>query len=112
MTFAIITHVLHSKVQNQFFAYAPYVREMNLWLKYVDKTIIVAPRVTSKPSNIDLAYVGKNIQCSVIPSIQFTSLKSSFLSVLKLPLIIWTIFKACRKADHIHLRCPGNIGLF
>ena len=31
MKFAIITHVPHIQSQNQYFAYAPYVREMNIW---------------------------------------------------------------------------------
>jgi len=43
MTFAIITHVPHILEQNQYFAYAPYVREMNLWAKYANKLLIVAP---------------------------------------------------------------------
>src|SRR5690606_25435867 len=32
-------------------------------------------------------------------------------SLFKLPVILFKIFKACQKTDHIHLRCPGNIGL-
>jgi glycosyltransferase involved in cell wall biosynthesis len=28
-----------------------------------------------------------------------------------MPKISWTIFKAMQNADHIHLRCPGNMGL-
>ncbi len=111
MNFLIISHVPHKKEKESYFAYAPYVREMNLWLKHVDKTVIVAPKVANKPSNIDLAYVAEDIQFCEIPTIQFTSLKSCFSSVFKLPIIFIAIFKACKKADHIHLRCPGNIGL-
>ena len=44
MTFAIITHVPHILEQNQYFAYAPYVREMNIWAKYANKLLIVAPK--------------------------------------------------------------------
>ncbi|WP_308992636.1 glycosyltransferase family 4 protein [Mariniflexile litorale] len=111
MIFAIITHVPHCTSKSEYFAYAPYVREMNLWLKYIDKTIIVAPKTKEKPSTIDMAYLHNNIQFSTISSIQFTSFKNSFLSVIKIPIIVWAIFKACKKADHIHLRCPGNIGM-
>jgi glycosyltransferase involved in cell wall biosynthesis len=28
-----------------------------------------------------------------------------------MPSIVWRIYQAMKKADHIHLRCPGNIGL-
>jgi glycosyltransferase involved in cell wall biosynthesis len=31
--------------------------------------------------------------------------------MLKLPKILVTTWKAMREADHIHLRCPGNMGL-
>jgi glycosyltransferase involved in cell wall biosynthesis len=111
MTFALITHVPHKKQKSQYFAYAPYVSEMNLWFKHVDLVLVVAPKVKEDPETIDIPYEHDNIQFETIPSIQFTSVKSSMLSVLKIPEIIRAIFKACKKADHIHLRCPGNIGL-
>jgi glycosyltransferase involved in cell wall biosynthesis len=111
MIFAILTHVPHSTSQKQYFAYVPYVREMNLWFKHVDEVLVVAPKVRKEPTTIDMPYEHANIQFNTIPSIQFTSFKNSFSSFLKTPIIVWTIFKACKKADHIHLRCPGNIGL-
>ena len=111
MTFALITHVSHATSQNKYFAYAPYVSEMNLWLKHVDKVIVIAPKVNAEPTTIDIPYEHDNIQFNTIPSIQFTSFKNSFSSLIKIPIIIRTIFKACQRADHIHLRCPGNIGL-
>ncbi|WP_309597407.1 hypothetical protein [Flavobacterium davisii] len=44
MRFVIITHVQHINKDNQIFGYAPYIREMNLWLKNVDELILVAPK--------------------------------------------------------------------
>ncbi|GIZ07484.1 glycosyltransferase family 4 protein [Flavobacterium sp. UMI-01] len=111
MKLGIITHVPHCLLQKQYMAYAPYVREMNLWLKYVDEVEIVAPLAKVSDQVIDVAYEHRNLWFSKIPSIQFTSAKSSLLSLYKLPIIIYKIYKACKKADHIHLRCPGNIGL-
>ena len=32
-------------------------------------------------------------------------------SIFVIPIIVCKIFKVCFWADHIHLRCPGNIGL-
>lgn len=111
MRFLIISHVLHKEKGNHWFAYAPYVREMNLWLKYVDEVEIVAPSITSEISTIDLAYQHKNIHFTKIPAIAFINLKTIVFSILVLPQILFCLFKACRRADHIHLRCPGNIGL-
>lgn len=111
MKFLIITHVLHKQKDNQWFAYAPYVNEMNLWLKYVDEVEIIAPKSINKPSAIESPYLHDNIKFTKIPSIQFTDFKKAILSLFLLPIIFFKIFKACRNADHVHLRCPGNIGL-
>ncbi|MES2574292.1 MAG: glycosyltransferase [Bacteroidota bacterium] len=111
MNFVIITHVPHIFEQNQYFAYAPYVREMNIWTKYVDKVIIVAPESNFKKTAIDINYEHENIEFVAIDGFNVLSPKSIFTTILKIPGICWNIYAAMRKADHIHLRCPGNIGL-
>ncbi|WP_143102376.1 glycosyltransferase family 4 protein [Lutibacter maritimus] len=46
-----------------------------------------------------------------IPSFDITSLNNSMNALLKIPKICYKIYQAMQWADHIHLRCPGNIGL-
>lgn len=111
MRFLIITHVLHKPKNKQWLAYAPYVREMNLWLKHVDTVEIVAPITNESPSAIDIVYKHGDITFTKIPSIAFVTLGRSILSLLSMPVIFLKLFQACNRADHIHLRCPGNIGL-
>ncbi|MFG6687645.1 glycosyltransferase family 4 protein [Mariniflexile sp. HNIBRBA6329] len=111
MKFTIITHVPHHFEHKHYYAYSPYVREMNIWLKYVDVVEVVAPVVSGAVSKIDMAYEHKHLDLTPIPAIQFTSVTKTINALLKLPIICARIFKACKKADHIHLRCPGNIGL-
>jgi len=111
MKFAIITHVNHIQNENEYFGYAPYVREMNIWLKYVDEVIVVGPLSKGNPTAIDLAYKHPKIDFRHVSEFSFTSLKSNLISLYKLPRIFWTVFWAMKKADHIHLRCPGNVGL-
>jgi len=111
MKFLIISHANHKQNGVSISAYAPYVREMNLWLKHVDSVEIVAPKVQTELTAIDLRYLHNSIKLSTIPAIKFTSLGSAIISLFKLPVIFFTLFMACRRADHIHLRCPGNIGL-
>ena len=111
MRFLIITHALHFNANDKIYSYAPYVREMNLWLKYVDKVEIVAPFQSLKPTKIDLAYTHNNIETTQIPEISLTSFLNVIKTLLFLPIILFKLFLACRRADHIHLRCPGNIGL-
>lgn len=111
MKFLIITHVVHSYSKNQYFAYAPYVSEMNIWLKYVDELIIVAPMVYKEPTAIESSYKHQNIDFRKVPSFNITSFRNGCIAVCKFPKIGLTIFKAMQQADHIHLRCPGNMGL-
>ncbi|MEP3837190.1 MAG: glycosyltransferase [Algibacter sp.] len=111
MNFVIITHVKHVKQDNNFFAYSPYVREMNIWIKHVSNVTIVAPQTSRLITEIDSSYQHNSISFQKIPQIVFTSFKEVLVSIFKIPVIIYSIFSACKKADHIHLRCPGNIGL-
>jgi glycosyltransferase involved in cell wall biosynthesis len=109
--FAVITHVSHTKKDNQYFGYAPYVREMNVWLKNVEELIVVAPVSTKSPTLIDLPYEHSKINFKGVPDFSLTSFKEIAGSLFKLPIIFWMVFWAMKKADHIHLRCPGNMGL-
>ncbi|GAA4235974.1 glycosyltransferase [Postechiella marina] len=111
MRFLIVTHVLHKLSAQQQYAYAPYVREMNLWLKHVDEVEIVAPVIDASVSNIDIAYTHNKLTLTKIPAIAFINVSSVIKSILALPYIIFNLWQACKRADHIHLRCPGNIGL-
>lgn len=111
MKFVIITHVSHIKEQNEYYAYAPYVREMNIWGKQVDELIIVAPFVSGKATAIDSPYEHQNLQFIPVASFDLLSVQAVLLTLFKLPGLLWIIFKAMKNADHIHLRCPGNIGL-
>lgn len=111
MRFLILTHVVHKLKDDEISAYAPYVREMNIWLKHVDEVLLIAPKIIKSKTVIDLPYNHDNLVFNEIPQIEFTSVKKSIFSIIKLPVILINIFSACKKADHIHLRCPGNIGL-
>ncbi|MCF6280159.1 MAG: glycosyltransferase [Flavobacteriaceae bacterium] len=111
MKFAIITHVEHKKKAQDIFAYEPYVREMNLWLKYVDQVQVVAPFSSEKPTSIDIAYVHGKIAQKTILQFDITTISNALKSIFLIPIISFKIFKTMLWADHIHLRCPGNVGL-
>ena len=111
MRFLIISHTPHKQQANSIFAYAPYVREMNLWLKHVDEVEVVAPKIDNPITNLEAPYKRSDIVLNSIPTIAFTSIKKSLVSITQIPILLISIFNACKRADHIHLRCPGNIGL-
>ncbi|WP_367757421.1 glycosyltransferase family 4 protein [Flavobacterium sp. WC2430] len=111
MKFTIFTHVLHSKEDNLYNAYAPYVREMNVWGENVDELVVVAPFFLGDKTAIDCSYTHKNIEFISVSNFDILFVKSILNTILKLPVLIWILFKAMKATDHIHLRCPGNIGL-
>lgn len=111
MIFCIITHVQHSVYNEKYFGYAPYINEMNIWLKHVDKLIVVAPLKKYQKSEIQSYYNHPNIVFCAVPSFSLTSLKDILHTIFSLPKLVFTIYKAMKMSDYIHLRCPGNMGL-
>lgn len=84
---------------------------MNIWLKYIDEVIIIAPLQNVMPTEIDIAYRHKKIKFRKVPDFNFINFSNALISIFKLPIIFWKVFWAMKSADHIHLRCPGNMGL-
>lgn len=111
MRFLIVTHVQHKKVGNSWYAYEPYVKEMNLWLKHVESVSIIAPVIDAPLNLIDVAYQHPNINFIKAPAILFNSFSDAFLSLYYLPRIFYNVIREMHRAQHIHLRCPGNMGL-
>lgn len=111
MKFLIVTHVPHAVKQKQYYGYAPYVREMNIWIKQRDELIIIAPLENRKPTAIDTFYEHKNIDFRSVAHFNLTNFSNTITSIFKLPKILFQIVIAMQDADHIHLRCPGNMGL-
>ncbi|MDI1318501.1 glycosyltransferase [Flavobacterium sp.] len=111
MKFAIITHVIHGEDSGNYFGYEPYVREMNLWIKNVSEVLIVAPLHDTPKNPIQEFYQHEKITFIPVADFDITGFKNLMHSLLVMPSILWNIFQTMKKADHIHLRCPGNIGL-
>lgn len=111
MTFCIITHVPHCYSENNYFGYAPYVHEMNIWLKNIDKVIIVAPLKKYPITAIHQSYNHNNIQFIEVPDFSLTSFKAILKAIFVVPIIFFRILNAMSSSNHIHLRCPGNMGL-
>ena len=111
MKFLIVTHVKHKRYNGQIYAYAPYVREMNLWLKHVDEVRVVAPVVDEAPDAIDIAYDHSKLSFYEVPSFNILGWKNRLVALCKLPYIVFQTLRAMVWAEHIHLRCPGNMGL-
>ena len=111
MKFAVFTHVVHRQNNNQIFGYAPYIYEMNIWGKYVSELKIIAPQNNQDVSAIDASYNHQNCTFSAIKAFDFLNLKAILKALVCLPQNFFVICKAMSNADHIQIRCPGNVGL-
>lgn len=111
MKFLIISHAIHKKTADGIYAYEPYVREMNLWGKHVDEIKVLAPLVVDKPNLIDQKYKHDTVSISKIPNFNSIGKKNKVKAFIFVPFILLKIILNMFWADHIHLRCPGNVGL-
>ena len=109
MHFLTITDAPTLKKDGLYAAYAPYVNEMDIWFKYADEVTIISP--TSYDRELLLSNFKKDLQVISIPSLNLTTFFNVLKSIIVFPIIIFKLIRAMFKADHIHLRCPGNIGL-
>jgi glycosyltransferase involved in cell wall biosynthesis len=108
MKFLVISDAPTLKKNHFYYAYAPYVNEMNIWMKYCNTTI-VSPTYYKKPLLTSSFF--KKPKVKSIPFLVFTNFSKSFGSFLSMPYIFFIILKEMLRTDHIHLRCPGNISL-
>lgn len=92
-------------------AYGPYVKEMELWAKYTDEIQFCCPVWESDRGLLVAALPFETQPPVVLREFDVQSPVKAFKSVFSVLINLFIIAKAIRKADHIHLRCPGNIGL-
>lgn len=111
VTIGILTHALHKIDKGDVYSYEPYVREMNLWAKYVDEIVIVAPISILDVEAIEIAYQHQKITIVSIPNFDVKTIKNILKTIFVLPIILFKIGKVMLKVNYIHLRCPGNVGL-
>ncbi|AVR43816.1 glycosyl transferase [Christiangramia fulva] len=110
MIFSIFSHADHFLKKGNLYSYGPYVKEMNLWIADIESVKVVAPRSSRDPSVIDEAYQHKNIQHVKIPSLHYKG--NDFLkNIADSFKVIKACYREMKLADHIHIRCPGNVGM-
>lgn len=108
--FLVVTSAPTLKSSEGYKAYAPYVKEMDIWFDKVAEVGIISP--VSYPHNVFLqAFQRKKIFLIPLPFIALRELKDFFSLWIKLPVIFYHLNYSFSWADHVHIRCPGNIGL-
>lgn len=112
MKLAIFTIVKHSYKENMYYGYGPYVREMNLWNNYAKEIMVLGPKQKNNIIDaIDAPYSHKNLKFVSIPNFNILSFFGIIKAFFSVPIIFVKCIYVMSQADHIHLRCPGNISL-
>lgn len=108
MKFLVVSFAPLLNIKDRLHSYAPYVKEMNIWFRHCDEVGFCSPTF----------FAGKNLLLAPFDTSDFTVFEVPTFtqrSILIKPWLLVTLFislfKAMRWADHIHLRCPGNLGV-
>ncbi|WP_298952470.1 glycosyltransferase family 4 protein [uncultured Nonlabens sp.] len=91
-------------------AYAPYVKEMDLWMQHSSDVSFVCPTKYDRKL-LTQPFKKQDFKVTSLRRLEFHTLLSAFISLITIPYQAIVLWNAMRKADHIHLRCPGNLAL-
>lgn len=111
MRLLVTSHVIHYLYDGRLYAYGPYAREIDQWADLFSEVRIASPCRLQPPPGDCLPFERANI--TIVP--QKEAGGESFMAKLGLiaaiPAMTWNLARAMRRADAIHVRCPGNLGL-
>ena len=107
----IVSHVRHYRYNGILYAYAPYVREIDVWAEIFQDILIASPCCECEPEGDCAAFTQRTIRILPQKETGGETAGAKLLLIIALPKMIWQLCRAMRKADAIHVRCPGNLGL-
>lgn len=111
MKLLVISSSPFIKKGNDYFAYSPYAKELAIWAKYADEIAFTCP-IWKQDNGLLIAQISFPLaQLYEVKGFNIKTMKSAFQAFLYSFFNCYLIFKSMLWADHIHLRCPGNIGL-
>ena len=96
---------------NDSYAYAPYVNELVIWEKYGREITFACPVWETDRGLLISEIPFKFNEHFKLIDLNLSSLKNTFKAVFQSIYNFIVLCKAMKNSDHIHFRCPGNIGL-
>lgn len=108
---AIVTHVAHYRIGETLYAYEPYAREIEIWADLFPRLLIAAPLHPGPPAAMSALIARPNIEIAPQPQTGGDGLAATLAQLAALPRLLRSLGRALRRADAIHVRCPGNLGL-
>jgi glycosyltransferase involved in cell wall biosynthesis len=107
----IVSHVRHYGSGGRLHAYGPYAREIDIWADLFPEVVIAAPFVEANPPADAVPFTRRNITMHPIAETGGETLWAKLRQLIWLPVLVLGLARAMRRADALHIRCPGNLGL-
>lgn len=111
MRLVIVSHVVHYEWEDALWAYGPYLLEIDEWAKLFTEVTIASPLKVGQPANDALPFQSNNIRISPIAEISAPDNHSLLKKTRNAMLAARQLMAVIKKADCVHVRCPGNLGL-
>lgn len=110
MKVAVISSSPFVKQSGTFHAYSPYVKELKVWAKHADEMAFCCP-IWQEDKGLLIAPVDFPFAMYEIKEFNIKNPLNFIRAFLFSFGNFIQLFKIMLWADHIHLRCPGNVGL-
>lgn len=111
MNLVVISSAPIIQKEGENYLYAPYEKEMQLWAKYANSVQFCCP-IWKEDKNLLIAPISFETTTAIeLKEFDVTSFSNTLRAIPNVFIDLIRIFKAMAQADHIHLRCPGNMGL-
>jgi glycosyltransferase involved in cell wall biosynthesis len=107
----IVSHVIHYQYQGQLYAYGPYTREIDIWADLFPQVLIASPCRYEPPPGDAIPFMRRNI--AMVPQLETggETRRAKLIQAALTPVMLVSLALAMRRADAIHVRGPGNLGL-
>lgn len=107
----VITSTTHYANSAALFATGPYVREIDIWAQLFGRVTVAAPCRHGEPPGDYLPYSSSQVSIHPVSETGGLGLTAKLKQLAMLPKLVLELSSAMRRADAIHVRCPGNLGL-
>lgn len=98
-------------LEGQAYMYSPYQKEMMIWAKYTDEIQFCCPIWKEDRKLLVDKISFSTLETIALKEFDIKTISNFFLAFYYSVLNFWLILQSMKTANHIHLRCPGNIGL-
>ena len=111
MKFVVISSAPIVIINGKYYMYGPYQKEMKIWAKYAGKIQFCCP-IWQEDRGLLIDEISFPISNTIeLNEFDIKSFKKIHLALYYSILNFFIILKAIKSADHLHIRCPGNMAL-